>query len=238
MRRIDTDLERLQPVAIDHPLEGESVRRRRDEAVEVRERWRRAGAEIGEQDAASFDHRIGFLPDIGAQIAVVGLGGRLQALAVHVEQPAVKRATQSAILQPPIGEIGAAMRAVPADQPVAPLVVLESDKVLAEKPNRLYRPVAGKLIDQRRRLPVAPQQIAGGGSRSGAGHAIVLLDAQHRRHPHRASGGALRCFIRWPPIDRKMRPVRDLSGQRAEPEALSETSRRASGRVDGAAGSR
>ncbi len=36
VHRIDADLERLQPVAIDHALEGEGVRRRRDEAVELR----------------------------------------------------------------------------------------------------------------------------------------------------------------------------------------------------------
>ena len=180
VHRIDADFERLQPVAIDHALEGEGVGRRRDEAVEIRKRRRLAGAEIGPQDAALLDHRIGFLLDVGAQIAVVGLGRRLQAFAVDVEQPAVKRAAQPAVFEPPVSEIGAAMRTMAADQPVAPLVVLEGDEVLAEKPHRLYRPVAGQLIDQRGRLPIAPHQRAGGGSGSGAGDEIVLFGAQHR----------------------------------------------------------
>ena len=51
------------------------------------------------------------------------------------------------------------MRAVPADQAGAALVILEGDEVLAEKLHRLNGPVAGKLIDQRRRLPIAPQSL-------------------------------------------------------------------------------
>ena len=186
VHRIDADFERLQPVAIDHALERERVGRRRDEAVELRERRRLAGAEIGPQDAALLHDRIGFLLDVGAQIAVVRLGRRLQAFAVDVEQPAVKGAAQAAVFEPAIGQIGAAMRAMPPDQPIAALVVLEGDQVLAEEPHRFDRPVAGKLIDQRRRLPVAAHQIAGRGAGRSAGDEIVLFRAQHRRFP--------RCF--------------------------------------------
>ncbi len=179
VHRIDADFERLQPVAVDHALEGEGVRRGRDEAVEIRKRRRLARAEISPQDAALLDHRIGFLFDVGAEIAAVRLGRRLQALAGDIEQPAVEGTAQAAVLKPPIGQIGAAMRAVPADQPVAALVVLEDDKVLAEEPHRLDRAVAGKLVDQRRRLPIAPQQRARGRARIGASDKIVLFGAEH-----------------------------------------------------------
>jgi hypothetical protein len=74
----------------------------RDEAVEMRECRRLARSEIGEQDAALLHHRIRFLLDVGAEIAVVGLGRRLKTLAVYVEQPAVEGATQAAILKPAI----------------------------------------------------------------------------------------------------------------------------------------
>ncbi len=50
---IDADLQRLQPVAVDHALEGEGVRARRQEAVEVGEGGRLALAEIGEDDRRS-----------------------------------------------------------------------------------------------------------------------------------------------------------------------------------------
>ena len=179
MHRIDADLERLQPVAIDHALERESVRRRRNEAVELRKRRRLARTEISEQNAALLHDRIGFLLDVGAQVAVVGLRRRLQAFAVHVEQPAVKRAAQSAVFQAPVSEIGAAMRTVTADQAVASFVVLERDEVLAEKPHRLYRAVAREFVDERGRLPIAPHQRAGSGAGPGTGDEIVLFRAQH-----------------------------------------------------------
>ena len=177
VHRVDADFERLQPVAVDHALEGEGVGRRRDEAVEIGKRRRLAAAEIGPQDAALFDDRIGLLFEVGAEIAVVRLGRRLQALAVDVEQPAVKRAAQPAVFEPPVSEVGAAMRTMPADQPVAALVVLEGDEVLAEQPHRLDRPVAGQFIDQRGRLPVAPHQRAGGSAGPGASDEIVLFRA-------------------------------------------------------------
>ncbi len=179
VHRIDADFERLQPVAIDHALEREGVGGRRDEAIEVRKCRRLAVAEIGPQDAALLHHRIGLLLDVGAEVAVVGLRRRLQALAVDVEQPAVKRAAQAAVFQPAVSEIGAAMRAVPADQSVAALLVLEDDEVFAEQPHRLHRPVGRELIDQRGRLPVAAHQRAGGGAGIGAGDQVVLFRAEH-----------------------------------------------------------
>ena len=61
VRRIDADLERLQPVAVDQALEGEGVRARRQEAVEVGEGGRLAFAEIGEDDPVLHHDRIGAL---------------------------------------------------------------------------------------------------------------------------------------------------------------------------------
>ena len=57
MRRVDTHFQRLQPVAVPVALESECVRVGRDKAVEVRERRRFAGAEVGEERAALLDHR-------------------------------------------------------------------------------------------------------------------------------------------------------------------------------------
>src|SRR6476646_9056482 len=118
MDRIDSHLERLQPVAINHALECERVTVGRDEAVEMRKRRRLDGAEIGEQDTVLLHHRIRFLLDVGAEIAVVGFGRRLEASAVDIEQPAVKRAPQPAIFETAIYEVGPAMRAAAADQSV------------------------------------------------------------------------------------------------------------------------
>ena len=187
VRRIDADLERLQPVAIDHALEREGVAVGGDEAIEVRERRRLARPHIGEQDAALLHHRIGLLLDVGAEVGAVRLGRRLQALAFDVEQPAVERAAQAAVLQPPVGEIGAAMRAGALDQAVAALVVAEQHEAFAQQLDRLDRPVgARKLIDQRHRLPVAAHEPAGRRARTGAGDEVVLFLGEHGGIPYEA----------------------------------------------------
>ena len=62
-----------------------------------------------------------------------GLGRRLQALARHVEQPAVERAAQAPVLPPAEGQVGAAVRAMPVQQSVAALLVAEQDQVLAQQ---------------------------------------------------------------------------------------------------------
>src|SRR5205823_151182 len=81
MRGIDSDLERLQPVAIDVALESEGVGIRRDEAVDLRKRRRLALSQIGPEDSAFLDHGIGALRDILAQRRVLRLSRRFKALA-------------------------------------------------------------------------------------------------------------------------------------------------------------
>src|SRR5215467_8415129 len=119
VRRIDADLERLQPVAVDHALEREGVACRRDETIEMRERRRLARPEISEQDAALLHHRIGGLADVGTQAAPFRLGRRFQALAADVEQPAMERAAQPAMLEPPEREISAAVRTSTLEEAIA-----------------------------------------------------------------------------------------------------------------------
>src|SRR6476661_6848493 len=179
--RIDANLERLQPVAIDHALERERVAVWRDEAVKMRERRRLAWPEIGEQDAVLFHHRIRLLPDIGAEIAVVRFGRSFEALAVDIEQPAVKRATQTAILQTTVCEISAAMRTTTADQSVATAFVPEDDKVLTQQAHRFNGTIAGQFINQCRRLPIAPQQASRRRAGTGPDNEVILLGAQHGR---------------------------------------------------------
>src|SRR5262249_21548287 len=128
---------------------------------------------------ALLHHRIGGLADVGAHAAAFGLGRRLQTLAGHVEQPAVEGAAQAAVLEAPERQIGATVRAGAAEQAVAALRVAENHEALAEQPHRLDRPVAGKLVDQRRRLPITTHQRAGRRSLSDAGDEVVLLAAQH-----------------------------------------------------------
>src|SRR5439155_3434203 len=159
MRRVDADLERLQPVAVPVPLERERVLVRRDEAVEARKRRRLAGAEIGEEDAASFRHRIRAQPDVLAHPAAGGLGGRLEAFAAGVVKPAVERAAQTAVLQPAISEVRAAMGAVALEQAVS-ILFLEQNQILSEEPHRLQGTRAFQFFGERDGLPVVAQQLS------------------------------------------------------------------------------
>src|SRR5262249_40658906 len=113
----------------------------------------------------------------------LGLCRRFQAPALDVEQPAVERASQSTLLQPAEGEIGPAVRAGALEQAVAALVVSEQHEVFAEKANGFDRPLARQFVEQRRRLPIAPHQLARGRAGAGAGDEIILLGAQHVRLP-------------------------------------------------------
>ena len=178
---VDAHLERLQPVAVDHALECEGVGRRRREAVELGKGRRLARSHIGEQDPALFHHRVGFLPDVGAHAAAFRLRRRLQTLARHIEQPAVERAAQAAVLEPPIDEVGAAVRTGALEQAVTADLVAKQDERFAEQANGLDRAVARQFVDQRGGLPIAAHQLARGGARPGAGEEIVLLSAQHAR---------------------------------------------------------
>ena len=123
--------------------------------------------------------RIGALAHALAEHAALGLGRRFQALAVDVEQPAMEQAAQAAILQAAIGEVGAAMRAVAVEQAVAAALVAEQHEVLAEHAHRLGRPLLGKLVGERHRMPVMPHQRAAFGARPDAGDQLVLLGTHH-----------------------------------------------------------
>ena len=138
---------------------------------------------IGEQDAASLHHRVGLLPDAGAHPAAFRLCRRLQALALDIEQPAVKGAAQAAGFQPAECQVGSTVRAGTLDQPVPTLVVT--------KQHETSRPAGGPASPERlrpARRPVRPAANSsasacqrGAGSR--AGDEVVLLCAQHVEIP-------------------------------------------------------
>src|SRR5947209_3465390 len=133
VRRIDADLERLQPVAIDVALECKRVTVRRHEAVDLRKCRRLPLTEKCPEDAAFLHHGISALPDAFAQLRVAGLRRRLQALTRGIEQPAVEGAAQAAVFETPEREVGAAMRAMAFDQAVAVLLVAKQHEVLAKQ---------------------------------------------------------------------------------------------------------
>ena len=133
VRRVHADLERLQPVAFPQALEGEGVGVRRHETVERGEGGRLALADIGEDHAGADLDRIGALVHALAQLAADRLGRGLEALAVDVEEPAVERTAQSAVLQAAEGEVGVAVRTIAVEKAVTALFVAEEDEVLTQQ---------------------------------------------------------------------------------------------------------
>ena len=97
----------------------------------------------------------------------------------RVEQPAMEGAAQAAMFEPAEGEVGAAMRAVAIDQAVAALLVAEQHQIFAEQFDRPRPAAALQFVDQRRRLPVHPHQLAARVLRPGAGDQVVRFLAHH-----------------------------------------------------------
>jgi hypothetical protein len=92
----------------------------------------------------------------------------------------VEGTADAAVFQPAEGEVGAAVRAIAVEHAELAALVAEQDKVLPHELHRLDRARSGQLVGQGHRLPVAAQQLAGGGAGSDAGDEIVLLCADHR----------------------------------------------------------
>ena len=179
VRRVDADLQGLQPVALDQPLEGEGVGAGRQEAVEIGEGRCLALAEPGEDDAVLHHHRIAPLAHLLAEHAAFGFGRRFEALAVDVEQPAMEQAAQAAILETAVGEVGAAMRAVAVEQAVTAALVAEQDEILAQHAHRLGRPLGGQFVGEGDGMPVVAHQGAALGAGADPGDQLILVGAHH-----------------------------------------------------------
>ena len=143
MGRIDVALERLQIVALQEGLLQVAVLLRRGEELVARQQRRLALAHIGEHHAGALDDRIGGVPDLVLVAALRRLRRLLQTAAGDVEKPAMIEAAQPAILDPAVAEIGAAMRAVEAEQAGAAAIVAEQHQLLAEDLDRLGGPPGG-----------------------------------------------------------------------------------------------
>ena len=119
------------------------------------------------------------MANIGVKIAVLGLGWLFQTAAGAIEQPAMERTAQPAILDTPVSQIRPAMRTPPPNQRVAIIVFTIKNQILAHEPHRHRRPAGRQLLGQRRRLPIAPQQSTGLRLRRAPGHKLILFGGQH-----------------------------------------------------------
>ena len=129
-----------------------------------------------------------------ARLRMRGIFERLlDAAPVLVEEPAVVVAAQPALLDEPVREVGAAVRAVAPDEPERPIQILVEHEIFAEQTDRLDRDRI-ELARAADRLPVAAEQVAHRRPGSDLREQPVLIFGQHvsGRPPVRRSPGGRR----------------------------------------------
>src|ERR1051326_8746298 len=109
------------------------------------------------------------MPDAVAVLAAVGLAGLLEASAFNIVKPAVVEAAEPAVFDPAVAQVGAAVRAMQAQQTRPTLIVAEQRQLLAQNFHRRRRAALGQFFDERDRLPVASDHLAGRRAFGGAG---------------------------------------------------------------------
>ena len=179
MRRIQADLDRLQPVAIEVAFESKHVTVGGDKTIQRGQRRRRALAEKAEHDAAALLYWMRSLSDAAADAALERLAGSVEALPFGIEQPAVEQAAQAAILQTTECKVGTPVRTVAVQQSQASIRTSEQNQVVTQDAHGLYRTNALQLGSQRHRLPIAAQQLPRRRARPDPGQQIVLLPSHH-----------------------------------------------------------
>ena len=168
MRRIDIAFEGLQPVAVEDAFLQMPMGGVRLEELVVRKQRRLAAAHIGEDQPAALDARVSWMANLVLVTAVRRLRRHLQAAAVHIIEPAVVEAAQPAVLDAPVTQVRAAVRAQEAKEAGPPGIVAKQHQVLAEEPRRHRRAVGRQLVAEPNRMPVAAHHGAArrAGSRS------------------------------------------------------------------------
>ena len=186
--RIDPALHGLQPIAFLQPLGNEALPVRHQRELPFRQRRLPVGRpHIGPEHPAALDQGIGPQLDLAGEAAFLGLGGDLDALAGHVELPAVIGAAQAALLVAAEPQRRAAVGTELVDQAVGSAAVAERDEALGQHLHPHRRAVVfGQFVGEQDRGPVAAKQPAHGGPRTGLRDEIVLLLPEHS-HPSGAA---------------------------------------------------
>ena len=179
MCRIDPDLQRLQPVAVDQTLEGEGVLVRCCKTIKRRKRRRLAFAQIRPDDPATLHARIRALTHLAIIRAPLRLRRLLQARTRRIEQPAMKRTAQPAILAATHRQVRPTMCAMPVHQPDAPRLIAKQHQILTQQTNPPHRPRPIQLIHQRRRLPIPAHEPTPRRPPARPRHLRVVIRCQH-----------------------------------------------------------
>src|SRR5262249_32988563 len=149
---------RLEPVALLDSLGDQGVRLRQERPLELRERRWRAGAPVGEDDAAALLARIGDVAHPGGEAR---LGRRVWGGATARRGSALPAGIgggHARVLHRPEVERGAPMRAELADEPRASALAAEDDERLAEQAHALDAAARFDLAGLHDGNPVAAEE--------------------------------------------------------------------------------
>ena len=109
------------------------------------------------------------------------LGGLLETLPVHVEDPPMVEAAQAAAFDAPVAQISAAMRTMLAKQPEPALLIAKQHEIFVHDLERKRGAVFGQIAQHCDRLPILAQKLAPRGLRAGPRQRLIVLFGQHRQ---------------------------------------------------------
>src|SRR6266576_6037979 len=183
MRGVDAALQCLQPVAfLDDLADMAAFCRNLRPGKFGCGRHLVGRAEIGPDEAAELDRRIGGDVDVLFELVLRRLVELVEAMAFDVELPAVIDAPETAFLVASEEQGHPAMRAEFVDQADPAITVAERDEILAEQFDADRRTV--RLGDLRRQAggdPIPPHRLSHRRPGADAGDQFVFLRWQHRR---------------------------------------------------------
>ncbi len=160
--RIDVAFVALEIVASLKDFGHRPVFSRHREKFIIRQQRRLARAHVSENHAARFATRVSAMMNLAAVSAAARLARLFEHAAGDIVKPAVIKAAQAAVFDAPITQVGAAMRTMQSKQTGPPLVVAKQHQVLVHDPNLQRRTARRQLLAKRNRLPITPQEFAGG----------------------------------------------------------------------------
>src|SRR5438094_380759 len=112
MNGIDVAFVGLQIIALVENLAYVKMIGRRIEKIIIGDERRLSRSHVGEDRPRDFFARIGAMANLVAMLAATGLAGLFETTSVNIVEPAVIETAQTAVFDPPIAKIRAAMRAV------------------------------------------------------------------------------------------------------------------------------
>jgi len=149
------------------------------EYLVARQQRRGQRPEIGEDEAAQLLYGVGLQLDLVLEARADRLRRLVEAVAVHVEEPAVVGAADAFGLGHAVGKVGLAVGARRLDKPDLARGAPEQHEILAEVADLLGGVLVVDLGRACDGVPVAAHQLAHGRSGSDPGQSIVLLLRQH-----------------------------------------------------------